>query len=172
MVAFPTIASPFAPSAATNTIMIRRNFLHTLLGLLPAAVSANIIAAHGVTEAPVTGDPSLTPLEEWLNFPIQPVWNIDVPIILDAPDPIESILLAAIHRNETLSIRYHGGVNPGSLRSISPALLFHKLRPKSPGMENPLYLLAWCHRRNQLRTFRLDRISLPELSTISTNCFP
>ena len=38
-----------------------------------------------------------------------------------------------------------------------PRPLFRKLKPV-PSESALTYLLAWCHRRNELRTFRLDRI--------------
>ena len=55
---------------------------------------------------------------------------------------------------------YLGGSEPGSTRRVQPILLFRKFEMAcDPTIPPPIYLLAFCHTRQQARTFRLDRIS-------------
>lgn len=137
-------------SAPLNA-MQRRNFLSCLLAAFVPPVVGR------AAQRPIDPDPSKTPLSTWLRHPIQPVWDSPNPHLLDHPlDPID-ILLHCIHERNQIAIHYLGGSRPGSERLISPALLFRKLKP-APSESDPTYLLAWCHRRNELRTFRVDRI--------------
>ena len=108
------------------------------------------------------------PLESWLRLPIQPVWHRPDLDILDAPDHPFHLILQAIRTNAAISILYHGGSSPGSPRVISPALVFTKLRPTPANPATaPHYVLAWCHHRQALRTFRLDRIEIPDTDSLS-----
>ena len=134
--------------------MQRRNFLSSLL-----AAFVPPLAGHA-DQSPFGPDPCDDPLSAWLRHPIQPVWDSPAPHLLDHPDDPIDVLLHCIREHDQIAIRYLGGSGPGSERLISPALLFRKLKPV-PSESGPTYLLAWCHRRNELRTFRLDRMSIP-----------
>lgn len=95
-------------------------------------------------------------LEEWLSRPIQPVLDhLDMTGRIHEEIINWAHLRKAMHRRSSLTIHYHGGTEPGRLRRITPALVFHKL--DDDGIP-PLYVLAWCHLRKEHRTFRLDRM--------------
>ena len=81
-------------------------------------------------------------------------------ILRQHPDPTASSLILASRYGDTVSIHYHRG-HPALIRQISPEHLFIKHE------NSPIYIRAFCHHRNEMRTFRLDRINL--LSTIKPN---
>ena len=56
-----------------------------------------------------------------------------------------------------MSIRYYGGSTPGSEREIRPISLFRK-----EGYSYTVYLEAYCFARESNRTFRVERIELPD----------
>ncbi len=66
----------------------------------------------------------------------------------------ERVLLHAIRHGATLSISYLGGSHPGQVRRISPSGLF-----TVEGFP-ALYLSAFCHTRQQPRTFRCDLLEI------------
>ncbi len=122
------------------TPLNRRDFLCAL-----PAVGAWLGLVSRQLEAP---DPFRDPawIARWKQAPRRPVW--------ESPDPREQCLLAAIARGETLRIRYAGGRQPGSTRTISPSLLF-----ESEGYVGR-YLAAHCHARQAPRTFAVKLLSL------------
>lgn len=151
--------------------MHRRNFitlitatigLRPLAGATPVAATTSPSPLQGQPVPALPSDPveSHPSLEAWLRLPIQPVWDLPPPpVIYDTPDAVAHVLLTCIRNGESLEIEYFGGSDPDRRRSITPALLFRKPADRP---DPPLYLLAWCHTRRQLRSFRVDRIAWPE----------
>jgi len=136
--------------------MNRRPFLQLILAAIgiPRAASAT---ARPPTSPPAGGEPDFpAALETWMRQPIQPVLHR-----LNLSGRTESEVITcvqlwdAIHRRATVTLRYHGGSHPGERRTITPALVFHKIDGSGTP---PLYVLAWCHLRREHRTFRLDRM--------------
>ncbi len=70
------------------------------------------------------------------------------------------LILGHIENQTDFEFRYLGGRNPGNSRRVLPILLFSKIELSRPATDlHMIYLLAFCHTRQQTRTFRLDRIS-------------
>lgn len=109
-------------------------------------------------------------LEEWLRLPL-------LPVVSDADleachDPqvlgVASRIREGFGRGEALVFHYHGGSEPGMVRSVLPVLLFRKFDPAVyvsftkpvETTSGPIYLLAHCQTRKSARTFRLDRMEL------------
>lgn len=80
-------------------------------------------------------------LREWMRRPRIPV--------LKSADPKAGWLTL---RGGTVEFRYDGGSEPGEARRVSPALVFHLQDSQA------LYLAGYCHRRQQERVFRVDKI--------------
>ena len=109
-------------------------------------------------------------LAEWLRLPMLPV--VSEADLEGCHDQhvlnVASRIRAGFGGGEALVFRYHGGSEPGRVRSVLPVLLFRKFDPAgsdggtkplvtTPG---PIYLLAHCRIREAARTFRLDRMAL------------
>lgn len=61
-------------------------------------------------------------------------------------------LRRAVRENRRVSMTYHSGTNPhGETRELDPYALAHRT--------GWWYVVGWCHLRNALRTFRVDRIA-------------
>lgn len=61
-------------------------------------------------------------------------------------------LRRAVRENRRVSMNYHSGNNPhGERRDLDPYALVHSI--------GWWYVVGWCHLRQALRTFRVDRIS-------------
>jgi hypothetical protein len=108
----------------------RRPFLQLLLaalGLRPTAFATPAIKGFGA-DSNIPPAPTRTALETWLRTPIQPIVNR-----LRFTDRTEEEVMTCvrlwdeIHRRAPITIRYLGGSDPGGLRTITPALVFHKL---------------------------------------------
>ena len=69
--------------------------------------------------------------------------------------PLGKKLYSAAENGEVVKIIYLGGTSAGASRDITPVCLFRKSQYGS------IYVTAYCHTRNEDRTFRLDRIELP-----------
>ena len=79
---------------------------------------------------------------------------------INKPDQFQHISVAVVLR-KCLHITYHArGSNEISQRTISPQRLLH--------YRDNWYLDAWCHLKNQLRTFAIDRIQ--QLQNSQTPC--
>lgn len=157
--------------------MHRRNFISLItatIGLRPLADATPVAGTTSPSPSQGQPVPALPPdpveshpsLEAWLRLPIQPVWDRPDLHVTDHADdfylPLE--IINAARTGASLTLRYHGGTTPGEIRTLSPALLFVKIHPATtpdPATQ-PNYLLAWCHTRRQLRTFRVDRLAWPE----------
>jgi len=170
--------------------MIRRSFFQTLVAaLLPPPVIAatkRTTPSHPPlpTEVPsppasprAPTDPYLDPFPEWLRewreTPKQEVFVDNLP---DHIHPHQLALAETILRHvamgQSLSFRYTGGSEPGTIRTVLPTLLFrlysfshHPHRIDHPvaflhADKSPHYLLGWCQSRQAARTFRLDRMEL------------
>lgn len=61
-------------------------------------------------------------------------------------------LRRAVRENRRVSMTYHSGTSPhGETRELDPYALAHSI--------GWWYVVGWCHLRNALRTFRVDRIA-------------
>jgi predicted DNA-binding transcriptional regulator YafY len=63
-------------------------------------------------------------------------------------------LFFAANNGEVIDIRYRGGSSPGASRKITPVKLFRKSQYGS------VYVEAYCHKRGEVRIFKLDRMDL------------
>ena len=70
-------------------------------------------------------------------------------------DPMVIALRKAISNQETIEIIYEGGDRPGDSRSIRPKTLY-----RVEGSD-VVYLDAYCHTRQEIRCFRVDKIVIP-----------
>lgn len=70
-------------------------------------------------------------------------------------DPLTEKLQAACASGSEIEIIYYGGTTPGRRRRIRPISLF-----RVSGYDNS-YVEAFCYTHNEVRKFRLDKISLP-----------
>jgi len=61
-------------------------------------------------------------LDEWNRRPILPV--------VESEDPTLSWLATAVRRESRIEFDYHGGTTPGDPRTVTPLLLFVRLRPR------------------------------------------
>ncbi|MCB1203723.1 MAG: hypothetical protein KDN18_05655 [Verrucomicrobiae bacterium] len=137
-------------------------------GLAGGALSAPATSpAHYQAKANASGSTSQPWLEEWFRLPMQPVISPrDLESCRDERvRDLAKTILAHPGGGVPLVFHYHGGSDPGSLRSVFPVLLFRKFDPDLPASEgiedvasDPIYLLAHCQVRGAARTFRLDRM--------------
>lgn len=79
--------------------------------------------------------------------------------ISDSRDPLTRRLLDARENGEFVKITYDGGSSPGAAREIQPRHLF-----RVSGYGDAVYMEAFCSFRNEVRVFKLDRISMDDLS--------
>ena len=79
--------------------------------------------------------------------------------LVHSEDPTERFFLHAMSLNQPVTFTYLGGTQPGTVRDVHPILLFRVDGYRSA------YVTAYCHTRQEIRTFRLDRVHLPTTST-------
>ena len=74
--------------------------------------------------------------------------------VFESSDPVVQFLIWSVLNQQPVEFKYWGGSEPGRLRSVMPALVFH--------VENSvkLYLAGYCHVRQQERVFRVDSMEL------------
>ena len=66
--------------------------------------------------------------------------------------PLLEKLRRAVRENRRLSMNYHSGSNPhGEQRELDPYALIHR--------QGWWYVVGFCHLRQELRTFRVDRVT-------------
>lgn len=131
-----TLLSNPPPSEAPARYARRHFWL--LLGL------GAFLGRPGAGEAERWDDPAW--LRAWQAAPRYPV--------LESSDPLARRFLAAIHRGDSLVIRYLGGSEPGLRRLVTPSALY-----RVEGFPS-FYLTAHCHLRQKPRHFRLDLIEI------------
>jgi len=78
-------------------------------------------------------------------------------------DPLLIKLHEASQHGEFINIYYSGGSTPGESRKICPIKIF-----TVDGYDN-YYVEAFCDKRNENRTFRVDRMSLEPITIPSYN---
>ena len=124
----------------------RRSFLGFLFKapLIPVAV----LATRKVSAALAPPLPPVTEiwLAEWQSAPRLPIVKSD--------DPTERFFLRALSLKQPVSFSYYGGSAPGDIRAVHPVLLFRVDGYRSA------YVTAYCQARQEIRTFRLDRVHL------------
>jgi hypothetical protein len=78
-----------------------------------------------------------------------------IPQQMETPPSVTNLLGAYLRLQQALDILYHapGGVRPEN-RRITPLLMEER--------GGQVYVIAYCHTRRAQRTFRLDRIEIPE----------
>lgn len=107
-------------------------------------------------------DPSA--LEIWRRLPMKPITSYEA--LPPRPDLLRlhgALILEFIESGTDFEFHYLGGSEPGAARRVRPVLLFRKFdseRETDPPLDRPVYLLAYCHTRQQARNFRLDRMDL------------
>lgn len=94
---------------------------------------------------PLPPEPELW-LKEWLQAPRLP--------ILESADLKERFFIRALRLNRPVGFAYLGGSQAGSVRHVHPVLLYHVQGYPSA------YLTGYCETRQEVRTFRLDRVQL------------
>lgn len=131
----------------------RRSFL-ALLGVAPVALLAPraLASSSGSTEssrvppvAPWTDDPEL--LARWRQAQRR--------LVLESSDATVSRLLQAIHAGERIDVRYSAVSDAGALRALTPGAVF-----TVEGYPE-VYLSAFCHERQAIRTFAVSRMHFP-----------
>ncbi len=113
---------------------------------LPAAVPGTALKIAPPPEPPPV--PVLIEPEPWLAE-----WQAALRIpVVHSDDPTERFFLRALRQNQPVSFTYLGGSAPGMVRDVHPVLLFRLDGYRSA------YLTAYCQLRQEIRTFRLDRV--------------
>ena len=79
--------------------------------------------------------------------------------IADIPDDILAPLRSGLQEARLVEIAYRNNTWENTLRKVLPEVLFRS--------GDSWYLAAFCHLRNEARTFRLDRIGSARLTEIS-----
>ena len=127
----------------------RRTFLKTLAALLglPVLAKADPLLIAGLPPAL----PPLPPENELCLAQWQAALRIP---LVHTDDPTERFFLCAMRLNQPVTFTYLGGSQPGTIRDVHPVLLFRVDGYRSA------YVTAYCHTRQEIRTFRLDRIHL------------
>ena len=87
-------------------------------------------------------------LQQWKNQSSHPIYTAS------PDDTLTTQLLLHLYCQLTLPIIYHRGTTPGQPRIILPLALIRK------PLYHTNYLIAYCHTRQQQRTFNLDEIEL------------
>ena len=144
-----------------HPVLQRRSFLALLAGILPAALlrgaAAPTLPTPSVTPpgtAPLLPPPDQPPfdtarLAHWQAGQRHPFTN--------STDPLLARLLTAASAGESLDVLYYGGTFPGTVRHVTPLVLF-----TVEGFSGT-YLEARCHWRQEVRTFNTARIAFAPL---------
>jgi hypothetical protein len=74
--------------------------------------------------------------------------------ILDSQDSKERLFIRALRLNRPVDFIYHGGSQGGARRHVHPLALYRVQGHPAA------YLAAYCRARQEIRTFRLDRVEL------------
>lgn len=138
--------------------------LAELLGL-PGLAKADPLLVAGLDHhlPPTPLKIALPPTPPPVPIVIQPDWvaawqtTPRIPL-LRSDDPAERFFLRALRKNQPVTFTYDGGSEPGLVRDVHPLFLF-----RMDGCRRA-YLTAYCRVRQELRTFRLDRVHLPSLN--------
>lgn len=131
-----------------------------LAGILPASLlratptAPTTVAATPSQSSPRLPPPDLQPLDaarlsRWQSASRHPVTN--------STDPLLARLLTAASAGESLDVLYYGGTFPGTVRQVTPLVLF-----TVDGFSGT-YLEARCHWRQEVRTFNTARIAFAPL---------
>lgn len=81
-------------------------------------------------------------------------WNAEQTPVTSSADSKVSRLLEAARNGEALTSVYYGGSSPGAQRTIHPRAVFGKSGFGSA------YVRAYCEKRQEERTFRIDAIQI------------
>lgn len=154
----------------------RKTFLQFLAGLAAAPLSA-IGAAPSLlpgqtppaSQTMAMGSeggaiPTSTPITAIALPPEPEVWLQEwlaaarIPL-LTSDDPTERFFLQALRSKQPVPFAYFGGAEPGAIREVHPVLLYRVAGYLSA------YLTAYCLERQEIRTFRLDRIDIVVVET-------
>lgn len=84
----------------------------------------------------------------------------DVVVVPSAVDEVRDIVSAALDRSVALSFRYQAPDAAPTTRTVDPVQVLIT--------NGQWYLQGWCHMREAMRTFHLDRVSDPELTGIAS----
>lgn len=82
----------------------------------------------------------------------------DVVIAPSAVDDVRDLVSAAVNQGFALSFRYQAPDAEATTRTVDPVQVLIT--------NGQWYLQGWCHLREAMRTFHLDRVSEPELTQI------
>ncbi|MGP6171179.1 helix-turn-helix transcriptional regulator [Microbacterium sp. A196] len=82
----------------------------------------------------------------------------DVVIAPGAVDEVRDVVAAALHASVAVSFRYQAPDAAPTTRTVDPVQVLIT--------NGQWYLQGWCHLREAMRTFHLDRVSDPELTKI------
>jgi hypothetical protein len=93
-------------------------------------------------------------LKEWLG-------GVRIPI-LDSQDTNERFFIRALRLNQPVTFNYYGGAHPGMLRRVHPVMLY-----RVQGFD-VAYFTGYCEIRQEIRTFRLDRVHINPTETATT----
>jgi predicted DNA-binding transcriptional regulator YafY len=115
----------------------------TLLGSLPTSDSL-ALQPRVFACLPESGPPIDDDLQYWQSLPRLPLYVSE--------DPFVQALIATMKARERFTFIYLGGSTPGSIRHISPGLVF--MLEEFPYV----YVMGYCHLRQEERVFRLDRM--------------
>lgn len=129
----------------------RKAFLAALGGLVPGlVVGQELVVARPKVFACFAelGPPIEDDLEFWLSLPRLP--------LRESEDGLVLALIEAVKAREKFEFIYLGGSSPGTIRRISPGLVF--MLEEFPHV----YVMGYCHRRRQERVFRVDRMEFVE----------
>ncbi len=132
--------------------LTRKSFLHALAALstAPLATGGGETLGSGlprqvVPEIPLPPEPELS-LREWQAAGRTP--------ILNSEEPVERFFIRALRLNQSVDFTYAGGSSFGAQRRVHPVLLYRvEGYPAS-------YVTGFCELRQEIRTFRLDRVQL------------
>lgn len=146
----------------------RRQLFGLLAGCIAPDIRAGIIpsAPAQFHEDQLKGNASdpagQSALEAWQRLPMKPLVSMEDfsnHTCTDREQFLGCVILAHAECQADFEFRYHGGSEPGATRRVLPILLFRKfeLTYNTPDIPH-IYLLAFCHTRQQARNFRLDRM--------------
>lgn len=82
----------------------------------------------------------------------------EVVIAPGAVDAVRDVVASALNRGVAVSFRYQAPDAPATTRTVDPVQVLIT--------GGQWYLQGWCHLREAVRTFHLDRVSEPELTDI------
>ncbi|WP_300265067.1 YafY family protein [Microbacterium sp.] len=83
----------------------------------------------------------------------------DVVIVPGAVDTVRDVVAQALQRRVAVSFRYQAPDAPATTRTVDPVQVLIT--------NGQWYLQGWCHLRQAMRTFHLDRVGQPELTEIA-----